>query len=551
MTSELTGPVGSQAIKPRISGSPEWLESTLNVTPGRDPLGFQTITTDRIIPQLVPGVLALSRRARYISFYAFLIDDYRRRQLGASNNSLSTFIKRREYELALAVELCPVGHSGEAVASNGRQRAGPAVSRGDAVFTRNESVDSYLGGYGLYYKSPMIDLGLVAPRGTSIGESGAATPVDVLWPNEARAEALAGSFRSAIADTEYFAHYFASDRDIPREVLVDYARVACLCRLGEFRGEQLALRDALLVPSPAQPAQDVTRRREAFAFLLWLADQDERVVRSDESYRERIWDAHEQRLTGTSETLRKTGARWGALIAKEFAQEGISSIWARVCATGLAANGANGIAAADLDDQLIEHLVVPGALEPFGRSIAVGPEMPTTQLRAEVVSAAAGHSLEELHGWALKDGSALAGLALILAVDARISAMGKQPSGWSETADQDGERQPGLTHLRHWISGHLSANPDLRTTMRWAVRTLVLWPHELIAYSKLPESTFRFRWESGRLRFYDLRPERFLLTDIRRDALGRLAADVGLLEWTQTGAVPTADGRAFVAEVFS
>jgi hypothetical protein len=87
--------------------------------------------------------------------------------------------------------------------------------------------------------------------------------------------------------------------------------------------------------------------------------------------------------------------------------------------------------------------------------------------------------------------------------------------------------------------------------MRWVVRTLVLWPHELIAYSKLPESTFRFRWESGRLRFYDLRPERFLLTDIRRDALGRLAADVGLLEWTQTGAIPTADGRTFVAEVFS
>lgn len=541
----------SKAAPTRISGCPEWLESTLNVTPGRDPLGFQTITTDRIIPQLVPGVLALSRRARYLSFYAFLIDDYRRRQLGASNNSLSTFMKRREYELALAVELCPVGHSGEAVASNGRQRAGPRVSRGDASFKRHESVDSYLGGYGLYYRSSMVDLGLIAPRGTPIGESDAATPVDVLWPNEARAEALASAFRSAVEGTEYFTQYFASDREIPRDVLVDYARVACLCRLGDFRVEQLALREALLVPSPAQPAQDVARRREAFAFLLWLAEHDERVVRFDESYRERIWEAHERRLTAANETLRKTGARWGALIAKEFAQEGISSIWARVCATGLAANGSTGIAAVDLDEQLIEPLVAPATLAPFGLAISVGPEMPTAQLRSEVVSAAAGYSLEELRGWALKDGSALAGLALILAVDARIEAMGKQPSGWSETADQDGERQPGLTHLRHLLAGHLNANPDLRTTMRWVVRTLVLWPHELIAYSKLPESTFRFRWESGRLRFYDLRPERFLLTDIRRDALGRLAADVGLLEWTQTGAIPTADGRTFVAEVFS
>jgi len=547
----VTDAVDPEFLLPRISGCPEWLESTLNVTPGRDPLGFQTITTDRIIPQLVPGVLALSRRARYFSFYAFLLDEYKNRQLGASNNSLSTFMKKREYELALAVELCPAGHSAEAVASNGRIRAGRAVNRGDAQFARNESVDSYLGGYGLYYKSSMIDLGLVAPRGTPIGESDAATPVDVLWPGETRAGALAGAFRSAVADTEYFRHYFASDRDIPRDVLVDYARVACLCRLADFPFEQIALREALLVPSPAQPAQDVTRRREAFAFLLWLAEHDERVVRSDESYRERIWDAHERGLTGTSEALRKTGARWGALIAKEFAQEGISSIWARVCATGLAANGANGIEAAALDEQLIEPMTACTTLEPFGRAIAVGPEMLTGQLRSEVVSAAAGHSLEELRGWAVKDGSALAGLALILAVDARLEAMGKQPSGWSETADQDGERQPGLTQLRHWLAGHLKANPDLRTTMRWVVRTLVLWPHELIAYSKLPESTFRFRWESGRLRFYDLRPERFLLTDIRRDALGRLAADVGLLEWTQTGAVPTADGQAFVAEVFS
>ena len=55
----------------------------------------------------------------------------------------------------------------------------------------------------------------------------------------------------------------------------------------------------------------------------------------------------------------------------------------------------------------------------------------------------------------------------------------------------------------------------------------------------------------GRPRSRHLRPERFLLTDIRRDALGRLAADVGLLEWTQTGAVPTVDGRDFVDEVFS
>lgn len=550
MTTESSNPMQPGPAPTHTSGAPDWLESTLNVTAGRDPLGFQTITTDRIIPRLVPGVLALSRRARYFSFYAFLIDDYRRRQLGASNNGLSTFMKRREYELALAVELCPVGHSAEAVASNGRQRAGPVVSRGDATFTRNESVDSYLGGYGLYYRSPMVDLGLIAPRGTPFGDGEGATPIDVLWPNDDRAAALASAFRSAIEGTEYFDHYYASDRDIPREVLVDYARRACLCRLSEFPEERRVLRDALLIGSTGQPVHDVARRREAFAYLLWLAEQDDRVVRLDASFREQIWEAHELARTTTSETLRTTGARWAALIAKEFVQEGISSIWARVCQVGLAASGTNGIAAVDLDNRLIEQLVTPVVLAPFDHPIAVGPDTSTTDLRSRMLAAADGRSLEALRSWAVRDGSAVAGLALFLCVDARVAALGEQPPGWSEIAAQDGLHQPGLAHLGLRLGEHLRAEPTVRATMSWIVRTLVIWPHELIAYSKLPQSTFRFRWESGRLRFYDLRPERFGMTDNRRDSLGRLGADVGLLDWTPTGAVPTADGRAFVDEVF-
>src|SRR6266511_2727350 len=346
-------------VPPGVSGIPQWLESTLNVTPGRDPLGLQTITTDRIIPRLVPGVLALSRRARYFSFYAFLIHDYQDRKLSASNNGLSTFMKRREYELALAVELCPAGHANEAVASNGRQRAAPVVSRGTDSFPRNESVDSYLGGYGLYYRSPMIDLGLVAPRGTALRESGEATPIDVLWPKDERARALADSFRAAIADTEYYAHYFASEREIPRDILVDYARVGCLCRLPEFPAERRALRDALLVASPGQPTQDVQRRREAFAYILWLASEDERVVRFDAPFRDRIWGAHEQSKTSNSETLRATGARWAALIGRELAQEGISSLWARVCKVVLAASGPAGIAASPILHTLAQIEEIP------------------------------------------------------------------------------------------------------------------------------------------------------------------------------------------------
>jgi hypothetical protein len=42
-------------------------------TPGRDPLGLQTITLDRIMPRLLPGILVPSQRARYFSLHALLL----------------------------------------------------------------------------------------------------------------------------------------------------------------------------------------------------------------------------------------------------------------------------------------------------------------------------------------------------------------------------------------------------------------------------------------------------------------------------------------------
>ena len=543
-------PVADTPVPP---GSPEWLESTLNVTPGRDPLGFQTITTDRIIPRLVPGVLALSRRARYLSFYAFLMAYYRDQQMAPSNNGLSEFMKRREFELSLAIQLCPNGCGSQPVSSVGRERAGPLVNRGLSLFPRGESVQSYLGGYGLYYRSPMVDLGLVAPRGTPFSETeGATTKVDVLWPGDQRAAALAAAFDEATRDTEYRSRYFSGTQEIPKDVLIEYSTRACLCRLPEHLAEREALRAALLEPSERQPLADVTRRREAFAFLLWLADRDERVVRYDGPFRAGIWDTHERGDTTGSVTLRTTGARWAALIAKEFAQEAISSIWQGVCRAGLNAMAAAGpIASDDLDTRLLAPLIVPTTLKPFDTSIIVDGSTSTLQLASEIHEAVADHSLEATRAWAVGDGSALAGLGLLLAVEGRVRALGAPPPGWNEVAMQGGERQPGLAQFTAWLAEHLKGEPTVHDTMAWLIRAIIIWPHEAIAYSKLPELTFRFRWESGRLRFFDLRPERFGLTDIRRDPLGRLAADVGLLTWTVEGAVPTEIGQNFAEQVLA
>ncbi len=75
------------------------------------------------MPGLLPGVLAPNRRARYLAIYPFLLSLYEERRLAADNASLGEFIRLREYELCLAMQLC-LRHCG-AANDIGSERARP------------------------------------------------------------------------------------------------------------------------------------------------------------------------------------------------------------------------------------------------------------------------------------------------------------------------------------------------------------------------------------------------------------------------------------------
>lgn len=91
---------------------PAWVERSLSLQEGRDPLGLQTTTQDRLMPLLLPGILELSRRARYFSFHAFLLAEYQRERQKPDSKVLSMFIKRAEWDFGLAVQRCPQCTSG-------------------------------------------------------------------------------------------------------------------------------------------------------------------------------------------------------------------------------------------------------------------------------------------------------------------------------------------------------------------------------------------------------------------------------------------------------
>jgi hypothetical protein len=563
----------SVATEELIVGVPRWLAPSIDVKEGRDPLGLQTTTQDRLTPRLLPGILELSRRGRYVSFHAYMLDQYR--QLGgkATNADLSIFIKRREWDYGLAVFKCPHECGSIPVGANAIRAA---MGTTPGPYPRGESVESSLGGYGLFYRSPMAALGIVARAGTPLG--GTPLPIDVLYTHD-RARRLADTFAVAVAHTEYVSSWMLTSDPIPAEVLVEYAHVACLCQLSAHPDERSAVQDALFGDDPfddhatirtvdvhevgadgllAGTLDDrlemsrtaaVYQRRRSVAHFLTLIEYDPTVVEDESAYREAMWSGPTR-----NDDHRDIAGQWAGLVAKDIWQDALCSVWAEFCHAGLVA-AAEGDGLSWAETRALAEGLTNGPPSVAGNTptsklidgIAIG----TTTLPG-ITGPLAVASLEELRRATVRASTAMSGVVVVLELHRR--AIGRTDSGWLATAGVRSVWQPSLLAVLDGLSSHLSAEPTVSDTLWWLVDRFVIAVHERIAYSKLQqrEHTFRFRWEDGNVRFYANGVGRFPLAAIRNEPLASLTRDLGFWAADSDGRAQLTDrGRAFVDEVLT
>lgn len=531
-------------VEPRPGGLPEWIEPTFRFTPGVDPIGLRALTAGRIIAPLVPGILALSDRARYLSLFAWLLRRYADQRRPPTMGALSTYLLRREYEFGVAVRLCPRGCGASPV---GMDRVGPAVSRRPDAYERNESVKSPLGGYGLYYRTPMRVMDLVRLPGTALGDE--ATPIDVLNRAQPRAIAVADEFAAAVADTAYVRDgHIDSDAPIPAEVLAEYGAAACLCRLDEYHDERDLLRSVYLDPTDGQPPEDVRSRREALALFLDQVANGHPVQRSDGHLRWAVWEAFEEPDLG-GPARRRAITRWAALSAVNFMQDGINLLWVDGGSRLRQADRGAGLAWPEVLD-VLAGVADAGEVEILGRNVSCSPDTSAAAFRAAVVDATRNQTIRELNLWAVKDRRAIAGVVLILATLARTPDPDHADIDWLRVASIDGQWQPGLLAVSRRVASLIDDGATLADLVTWLFEHLVLRAHESNAYSKLPDFTFRWRWEAGRLRFYDHPIGWDVLADLRSASMASLLRDLGYCADVTGGLEVTPDGHALVAKVF-
>ncbi|MCL1599135.1 MAG: hypothetical protein M3094_08130, partial [Actinomycetia bacterium] len=155
----------------------------------------------------------------------------------------------------------------------------------------------------------------------------------------------------------------------------------------------------------------------------------------------------------------------------------------------------------------------------------------TIELQAAIASEEVGPKTkggvtpETMREWSVDLDTGASGLVSLL----HLLAESKERSGtgWREGAGMRSAWQPSLHESLNRLEHHLDGNPDVAGTMKFILRSFILSVHPRIAYSKLPEFTFRFRWEEGRLAFYDNGIGRFRLASIRRSPLSQLTEDLG------------------------
>ncbi len=503
-----------------ILAQPQWIAKMYEPKKGRDHLGLGSVSSDQILPRLSPGINVLTIYPRYHSFYVFLLDEFWRRDRIRSWASWGQFYRPREFVFSVGVFLCDRPEHAEAISAVGGQKTAPlAKQQRDSYDTQTDYIKSEWGGYGLYYRSVMIELGLVYPGGP-----GFPYPMDI--PTEFGKE-VAAAFRQAIQHTSYYRDYFDHDViAVPREVIKAYIHHACLCQLQMSTAPDRSL----LLGAFLHAGNDTSAisRRETLRLLLDITEQTQGTAIDQDTYRQLLY--FQAASIGVAyqpqSSLQEVFQRWRYYQAREYYAFALNAMWYYLCEWGITHDGdihplpleafwqhldeslnvdalaaqlqlsAPGLRADDDFVQLLEWLQTLIGAEKSGFDAACSLESPLQEDRLYHLAA---RQRRQPH-------IMVAGMLIMLCL---IYLRFGLPERWKEPAwDISQMGLDGRLSKAEFILAFRSRlqkrSMTIKDITKWLFTDYIMLQHQLVAASKLPENTFRFQREGNRLRFYRL-----------------------------------------------
>lgn len=249
-----------RAVDRRVSKphDPVWSEE--EYLPGRsqDALGMENFG-EQMLGDLLPGINNQTRRARYYSFWAWVLHGFIHDE-SASHTQRGFYRWLRGPEAMLIFSHFAHGHESGVAGTNLGQ---PKWQRGkpETYPLDWESLDSVHGGaYELYYRGPLADMDIIRqdPEGLH----------DLL--QRPVGTALAEAYGRAVGTTAY-ARSDPKPTQVTRENIEEFAQTGCLCRLPHFLEEREALIDAFFRFDA--PYRNAARRLSSLCFFLDVTEQ--------------------------------------------------------------------------------------------------------------------------------------------------------------------------------------------------------------------------------------------------------------------------------------
>lgn len=544
-----TGPVwGARAFAPKS---------------GQDHLGLGSVSSDRLLPSLSPGINVLTIHPRYWSFYSWVLDDFWSTDLSRTRNAFRTFYRPREAIFSMSCHVCDAPEHATLVANIvGSRRIRPEAQEPnfDPQF---DYIKESLGGYGLYYRSTMELTGALILAGPASG-----FPFDAPTPI---GRALAAAFREAVAGTRIAVMLANGDTTSPiaRDALNEFARKACLCQLRNAEGHDLPLLRDLFLHSGT--AQEVGARSETLRMFLDLSGrQQDRQIGQDE-FRQLIYfrELNTSRYTPRADLL-NVARRWRVYQGREYFAYVFNRLLRWISRRGL--NATDGgltplpeidlweIVSQSLDDNADVDMAV--GLPEINSSTPVADFLAYLTNEADIDAKAdqVWHRRNDLDEHALyrscqerdeDDGQTLlALLAIVLLLRERFGL----PKRSLEYADEQwlvaegGSLRIGMARFMHLLNRRMLLNPNIIGLARWLIEDFVIVQHERVAAAKLPDDTYRIRRVGDSLRFFAQEvPAEF--NDSRFNALSTTVHELG---WVSTFREPnrrlTKSGRALLGD---
>lgn len=515
---------------------------------GQDHLGLGSVSSDQVLPKLSPGIVVQTVHPRYWSFYAFLLDEFWRRDLPRTRRDFSRFYRPREAIFAIGAHLCDRPEHdefGPMQAVVGSIKAGALVHGHPAVYDAQFNyIKDALGGYGLYYSAAISGMGLALPATPAAG-----LPYDAPTPE---GRAIAAAFRAAVSGTIYYRNYFDDDNaQVPAEVVIEYIRAACLCQLQtDAAPDRPLLQDVFL---HAGGTADAAQRRSTMRMFLDLADQTAGHELTQDRFRRLIY----YRSTGSgaswtpAESNIRTARRWRLYQAREYYSYGLNRLWRYLAEWGNAQVHVSG----EIVPLATWWGHVDDALDFTTLADALGVDNPGLDATSTVTDLAAWVSAvgsvagrlddpwnlaapateHALYRWADSAGTNPAVIPAVLSILALVAGrVGSRTTELAYTTDWDICRDGGASRLalsRFFNQWRDRQNLTLAEAARWLLGDYVIRQHERVAVAKLAQNgdTFRFRRQGDHLRFYDAdAPAR--MSNSRFQALATTVHELGFID---------------------